>query len=97
MSTNVSIEHLRQLLADDHIEQAIADANTLIASVDADASLRAEAYYLRGNAYRRLNDLRMAQNSYLESAELDPEGPGAQAFGVLQEILEFYNKDYYNP
>ena len=34
---------------------------------------------------------------YLESMELDPDGPAAEAYRHIQELLDFYNKDYYNP
>ena len=57
----------------------------------------AMAYYLRGNAYRQQGNVRMALNSYLESMELDPDGPAAEAYRHIQELLDFYNKDYYNP
>ena len=57
----------------------------------------ANAYYLRGNAYRQQGNVRMALNSYLESMDLDPDGPAAEAYRHIQELLDFYNKDYYNP
>ena len=44
-----------------------------------------------------LGNVRMALNSYLESMELDPDGPAAEAYRHIQELLDFYNKDYYNP
>jgi len=41
--------------------------------------------------------VRMALNSYLEAMELDPDGPAAEAYRHVQELLAFYHKDYYNP
>ena len=29
--------------------------------------------------------------------ELEPDGPAAEAYRHIQELLDFYNKDYYNP
>ena len=57
----------------------------------------ANAYYLRGNAYRQNGNVRMALNSYLEAMELDPDGPAAEAYRHLQELLAYYHKDYYTP
>ena len=35
--------------------------------------------------------------TYLEAMELDPDGPAAEAYRHLQELLAYYHKDYYNP
>lgn len=62
-----------------------------------DRATLAHAYYLRGNAFRQQGDMRQALNSYLESMELEPDGPAAQAYRTIQEILNFYDHDLYNP
>jgi hypothetical protein len=41
--------------------------------------------------------MRQAMNNYLEAMDLEPDGPAAQAYRTIQEILAFYNKDLYNP
>ena len=56
-----------------------------------------EAYFMRGNAYRRLNDWKNAINNYCEAIELNPASPAAEAYKAVQEILGFYNTDLYNP
>lgn len=91
------IDDIKALLAADNTAEAIDAANVLIASENVEASDRAEAYYLRGNAYRKQGDWRHAMNSYLEAKELDPDGPAAMAYDHVVEILEFFNKDLYNP
>lgn len=55
-----------------------------------------EAFYLRGNAYRKKGDWQKALNNYLAAMELNPEGPARQAHDMLMKILNFYNKDMYN-
>ncbi len=55
-----------------------------------------EVFYLRGNAYRKLGDWRMALNNYSFAEELNPNGAAAEAKRVIMNILEFYNKDMYN-
>ena len=59
--------------------------------------MTAEEYYQRGNAYRRQGNWQMALNNYLEAIALDPESPAVQAKEMLDDILNFYHKDYYNP
>ena len=77
--------------------QALAAANEIIESAGNNRNTLATAYYLRGNAYRQEGNVRMALNSYLEAMELDPDGPAAEAYRHLQELLAYYHKDYYNP
>jgi len=53
-------------------------------------------YYLRGNAFMKTGDWRQAINSFLQSEKLDGQSPAVEARKMLQEIMEFYNKDMYN-
>ncbi len=78
-------------------QEALEAANEIVENKGVDRDMLANAYYLRGNAYRQQGNVRMALNSYLESMELDPDGPAAEAYRHIQELLDFYNKDYYNP
>lgn len=57
----------------------------------------AEEFYLRGNEHRRKGDWQEAINCYIEAIELDPKSPAAEAKAMLDDILNFYNKDAYNP
>ena len=34
---------------------------------------------------------------YGESARLDPDGPGTQALAFSKEIMDFYDKNQFNP
>ena len=78
-------------------EQALNAANEIVENKEVSTDTLANAYYLRGNAYRQQGNVRMALNSYLEAMEIDPNGPAAEAYRHLQELLAFYHKDYYNP
>ena len=78
-------------------EEALRAANEIVESKGVSKETLANAYYLRGNAYRQNGNVRMALNSYLESMDLDPDGPAAEAYRHIQELLDFYKKDYYNP
>lgn len=78
-------------------DAALEAANEIVENKSVSREMLANAYYLRGNAYRQNGNIRMALNSYLEAMEIDPDGPAAEAYRHLQELLDFYNKDYYNP
>ncbi len=92
----MTIEEIKQLLADSKSNDVIAAVDQLV-SLGGNRALLAQAYYLRGNAYRQQGNMRQAMNSYLESMDLDPDGPAAQAYRTIQEILNFYDHDLYNP
>lgn len=59
--------------------------------------LKAEEFYRLGNQYRKEGNWQMALNNYLEAIELDPESPAVEAKEMLENILNFYHKDAYNP
>lgn len=59
--------------------------------------MTAEEWYKKGNEYRRQGDWQHAINCYLEAIELDPASPAVEAKQMLEDILNFYNKDAYNP
>ena len=91
-----TIAEIKQLLADSKSDDVIAAVDQIV-SRGGDCAVLAQAYYLRGNAYRQQGNMRQAMNSYLESMDLDPDGPAAQAYRTIQEILNFYDHDLYNP
>ena len=55
-----------------------------------------EAYYLMGNAYRKLGDWQKALNNEQSAIELNPDSPALQERKMVMDILNFYNKDMYN-
>lgn len=92
-----TIQEIKDMLSRSEGDAALEAANEIVENKGVSRDMLANAYYLRGNAYRQNGNIRMALNSYLESMELDPDGPAAEAYRHLQELLDFYNKDYYNP
>lgn len=81
------------LISQGHIEQAVQELDRIISC---DSGNCDEAYYLRGNAYRKLGNWQQALNNYLSAIELNPESPAVEARETLMDILNFYNKDMYN-
>ena len=92
-----TIQEIKEMLSHSEGQEALEAANEIVENKGVGRDMLANAYYLRGNAYRQQGNVRMALNSYLESMELDPDGPAAEAYRHLQELLDFYNKDHYNP
>lgn len=92
-----TIQEIKEMLSRSEGQEALDAANEIVENKSVAKETLANALYLRGNAYRQQGNVRMALNSYLESMELDPDGPAAEAYRHIQELLDFYNKDYYNP
>ena len=92
-----TIQEIKEMLSRSEGQEALDAVSEIIESKGISKETLANAYYLRGNAYRQNGNVRMALNSYLEAMELDPDGPAAEAYRHLQELLAFYHKDYYNP
>lgn len=59
--------------------------------------MTAEEYYQQGNAWRKQGDFKRALDSYMEAIALDPESSAVAAKEMLDDIMNFYCKDYYNP
>lgn len=92
-----TIQEIKEMLSRSEGQEALDAANEIVENKTVARETLANALYLRGNAYRQQGNVRMALNSYLESMELDPDGPAAEAYRHIQELLDYYNKDYYNP
>lgn len=92
INTLDKMKQIKQLISEGKTEEAIRLADAYIAlHPDSD-----EAWFLRGNAYRKQQNVRMALNCYLRAMELNPDSPARQTYNMLIDILNFYNKDMYN-
>lgn len=59
--------------------------------------MTAEEYYRLGNRYRKEGNWQEALNNYIAAIELDPKSPAVEAKKMLDDILNYYCKDMYNP
>lgn len=59
--------------------------------------MTAEEYYKRGKEHQRAGNWQGAIHCYIEAIELDAESPAVEAKKMVEDILNFYNKDMYNP
>ncbi len=55
-----------------------------------------EAYFLLGNAYRRMENWEFALNAYQMAMDINPNSSAKLAYEAIQEVLAFYNKDMFN-
>ena len=62
-----------------------------------DNNMTARQWYDQGNDFRKQSDWQNAINCYMEAIELDPLSTAVEAKEMLESILNFYNKDAYNP
>lgn len=54
-------------------------------------------HYRLGNLHRKTGNWKEAVKCYLAATGLNPASPAAEAYKSIMEILEFYNRDLYNP
>lgn len=59
--------------------------------------MTADELYRKGNGLRRQGLFHEAINCYLEAERMDPSSPAAEARRMLEDIMNFYCKDMYNP
>lgn len=86
------MDAIKQLILDGQADEAIRLLDEIIKINPKND----EAFYLRGNAFRKKGDMQMAINNYLEAMELNPESPAHQAHSMMMKIMNFFNKDMYN-
>lgn|GEM_PF-11110 len=87
------LKTIKELINQGDVEQAIQKLDDFLQT---SSSSLDEAYYLRGNAFRKQGNWQQAVNNYQQALELNPEGPAKQAHQMAMNILNFYNKDMYN-
>lgn len=86
------MEQIKQLIRVGKTDEAIHLLNKHLAEQPSDD----QAWYLRGKAYYKKGETRLALNDYLEAIALNPESPAQQAYNMVMRILNFYNKEMYN-
>ena len=84
---------IKELINQGNIEQAILQLDEILQT---DFPEKDEAYYLRGNAYRKQSNWQQALNNYQYAIDLNPDSPARQASNMVMDILNFFHKDMYN-
>lgn len=57
----------------------------------------AELFYQRGRLLWKLGRKTDAMSDYGRAVELDPDSQAAVALKMAREVMEFFNRDLYNP
>lgn len=86
------MESIKQLIQTGETDRAIQLLSERLQAQPADD----QAWYLRGKAYYKQGETRLALNDFLQAIALNPDSPAQQAYDMAIRILNFYNKEMYN-
>ena len=87
------IENIKTLIDNNNLSDAIEQLDALIEQ----DKTNDELFLLRGNAYRKLNNWKNAISDYCKAMDINPKSDAVQAYQAAQDIMNFFNKDLYNP
>ena len=85
-------DDIAKLVESDNIEAAIDKISEIL-----EKEVSADAYYYRGRLYWRLGNKSRAISDYCHAVELNPESEAREALKMATSIMDFYNKEIYNP
>ncbi len=89
----MNLAEIKALIDDNRVDEAIEQLNAIIEKRPNNDAL----YFVRGNAFWKLGDRKHALDDYAVAADLNPDSPAAIAYKHALEIMDFFNKDMYNP
>jgi len=90
---NQDIEQIGKLIDVGDLDQAESLVDEGLVKGCNSASL----YYLKGRICMKRSDWAGSLENFRRSAALEPGGPAAASCGMVEDILNFYHKDLYNP
>ena len=91
-NTHLSVE-VQQMIADNQLDEAI-DAITKLLKENNNS---AELLFVRGKLMWKLGHKADAMSDYAAAAQIDPASPAVTALEMARNVMDFYNKDMYNP
>lgn len=87
------LDTIKELISQGETELAIKELDLFLQT---SAEHRDQAYYLCGNAWRKQGNWQQALNNYRRAMDINPDSPAKNAYAMVMDILNFYNKDMYN-
>lgn len=84
---------IKDMIANNRLDEALSELDYMILSHPEDSYV----LFLRGKVKWRLGRRSEAQNDYLASAAIDPDGPASAALEYARDIESFFNPDLLNP
>lgn len=88
------LDSIKELIAEGRVAEAVDRLDELLRHDG--FTRKSEAYYLRGNAYRKTGNWQQALNNYRYATDIDPDSPAREAARMIGDILEFHDKDLFN-
>ena len=82
---------IKELINQGNVEQAIQQLDEILQT---DFPGKDEAYYLRGNAYRKQGNWQQALNNYQYAIDLNPESPAQHAYQIGYGHPELLQQGY---
>lgn len=90
---NKKHQEAKDLLDNGQADAAISLLQELLAHPEEQT---AQTFFELGCAYRKKGNWQEAINNYRKGADLSPDSPAADALEMMNDILNFYNKDMFN-
>ena len=90
---NEHLLNIKELIATGEVERALLMLDEHLNANPTDD----DAFFLKGNAYSKIGDWKNAIKNYCEASGLNPDSPAVEACKQINEIMDFYNHDLYNP
>lgn len=90
------LEKIKCLTDNGDIDAAIELSDTCLKSIP-EGRTADEIYFLRGNAFVRANIWGKALENYGAAMSLNADSPAGDAYRMVMEIMDFYDKDQFNP
>ena len=93
MDIQPSPSSIPQLIDTGRIEEALQLIDTALGH----SGDNYELYLLKGKAHLKNQQWHLAQSAFLKADELNPQGNAREYCTLIEDIMQFYHKDYYNP
>lgn len=91
-SNNQIISEVERAVSENRFDDALALLTDAIAKTPG-----SELYYMRGRLFWKIGRKGDAMSDYASATALDPSSPAAKAMEIARDVMDFYNKDLYNP
>jgi len=93
MLNKEEIERLEKMLAEGKVDAVLKATTLLLHEHEEDDRI----YYIRGKAFMRKSCWADATNCFLQAESINPDSPAGESRKMIADIMNFYNKDLYNP
>lgn len=91
-NTHLSLD-VQQMIADNQLDDAINAISGLLC----DKGDNSELLFERGKLQWKQGRKKEAMSDYAAAAQIDPESPAVTALEMARNVMDFYNRDMYNP